>query len=70
MPPMPSANKKVVLEKKSWFYGFFQSLAAFFVGSVVVSIFSFIMFFSLMGVMLAMFRYNRKNNMFLVFKLF
>ncbi|MBO5699695.1 MAG: signal peptide peptidase SppA [Bacteroidaceae bacterium] len=54
MPPMPSANKKVVLEKKSWFYGFFQSLAAFFVGSVVVSIFSFIMFFSLMGVMLAM----------------
>ena len=54
MPPMPSANKKVVLEKKSWFYGVFQSLAAFFVGSVVVSSFSFIMFFSLMGVMLAM----------------
>jgi protease-4 len=54
MPPMPSANKKVVLEKKSWFYGFFQALLAFVVGNVIIGIFSFIMFFSLMGTMLAL----------------
>ena len=40
---------KYVVERKSWFYGFFQALMAVVVGGVVTSIFSTMIFFGVLG---------------------
>ena len=40
---------KYVVERKSWFYGFFQALLAVVVGGVVTSIFSTMIFFGVLG---------------------
>ena len=56
IPPIPEMKKQTVyvVEKRSWFYGFLQSCAAFLVGSIVVGIFSSLVFLSMMGAMMAM----------------
>ena len=40
---------KYVVERKSWFYGFFQALLAVVIGGVVTSIFSTMIFFGVLG---------------------
>ena len=40
---------KYVVERKSWFYGFFQALLAVVIGGVVTSIFSAMIFFGVLG---------------------
>ena len=40
---------KYVVERKSWFYGFFQALLAVVIGGVVTSIFSMMIFFGVLG---------------------
>ena len=44
---------KYVVERKSWFYGFFQALLAVVIGGVVTSIFSMMMFFGVLGALAA-----------------
>jgi protease-4 len=44
---------KYVVERKSWFYGFFQALLAVVIGGVVTSIFSMMIFFGVLGALSA-----------------
>ena len=44
---------KYVVERKSWFYGFFQALLAVVIGGVVTSIFSMMLFFGVLGALAA-----------------